>query len=149
MDAALAAVAQQCLAATHAGSLGFAAIVGMLIEAGFEGYAVDYRRGAQTFYLPDGQWLDFPLPDQAGLAAAAFDAAAVEAQIRWAQSGDPAYSYQAFSRHATAAGCAVISFPSLAAVWSITAARARCISSFFRNDFSLRRGRSIARGINA
>ncbi|NKI98669.1 DUF1398 domain-containing protein [Novosphingobium sp. SG707] len=113
MDAALAAVAQQCLAATHAGSLGFAAIVGMLIEAGFEGYAVDYRRGAQTFYLPDGQWLDFPLPDQAGLAAAAFDAAAVEAQIRWAQSGDPAYSYQAFSRHATAAGCAgyLVSFP--------------------------------------
>lgn len=113
MDAALAAVAQQCLAATHDGSLGFTAIVGTLIEAGFEGYAVDYRRGAQTFYLPDGQWLDFPLPDQAGPVAAAFDAAAVEAQIRWAQSGDPAYSYQAFSRHVMAAGCAgyLVSFP--------------------------------------
>ncbi len=101
-----AAVAQQCLTATQDGSLTFPAILGRLIEAGFEAYAVDYRRGAQTFYLLDGNSLDLALPHHAAPVAADFDAAALEAQIRWAQSGDPAYSYQAFSRNATAAGCA-------------------------------------------
>lgn len=102
----LAAVAQQCLDATHDGSLSFPAIIGRLIEAGFEGYAVDYRRSAQSFYLPDGTSLDLPMPSHAGPVAAAFDKAVVEAQIRWAQSGDQAYTYQAFSRNVAAAGCA-------------------------------------------
>lgn len=101
-----AAIAQQCLTATHDGSLSFSAILGRLIKAGFEAYAVDYRRGAQTFYLPDGTSLDLALPHRAGPVAADFDAVSLDAQIRWAQSGDPAYSYQAFSRNVTAAGCA-------------------------------------------
>lgn len=105
MEDKLAPVAQNCLNATHDGSLSFGAIVGALIEAGFEAYAVDYRRGAQTFYLPDGESLDLPMPHAAGPVAATFDAVAVEAQVRWAQSGDPAYSYRAFTANVTAAGC--------------------------------------------
>lgn len=106
MDAKLTSVAQNCLNATHDGSLSFGAIVSALIEAGFEAYAVDYRRGAQTFYLPNGESLDLPLPQASRPVAAAFDAVAVEAQVRWAQSGDTAYTYRAFTANVTAAGCA-------------------------------------------
>lgn len=113
MDPALAAVARQCLAATHDGSLDFPAIVARLIKAGFEAYAVDYRRGAQTFYLPDGACLDLPLPDHGAAVAESFDAARIKNQIRWAQSGDRAYTYAQFSRHVAQAGCAgyLVSFP--------------------------------------
>lgn len=104
---------EPCGSATHDGSLSFPAIVTRLIEAGFEAYAVDYRRGAQTFYMPDGACLDLPLPATGGAVAAGFDAAGIKSQIRWAQSGDPAYTYAQFSRHVAQVGCAgyLVSFP--------------------------------------
>lgn len=106
MDKTLAALAQECLFATHDGSLSFPAIIGKLMAAGFEGYAVDYRRGSQTFYLPDGDFLDLGLPCYTRPVADHFDVACVKALISWAQSGDPAYTYLAFSQKVTSAGCA-------------------------------------------
>lgn len=111
MDPKLIAVAKACLNAAYDGSLSFPEIVGTLLDAGFEGYTVDYRRHSQTYYLPDGGYVDFNLGDlpghhQTGPVAAEFDAMAISALIRWAQADDPDYSYPAFCEKAAEAGCA-------------------------------------------
>ena len=119
MDAETVAVAQSCLDAAHDGTLGFPEIIGTLMEAGFEGYAVNYRTGAQTFYLPDGGSVALPIHPCPGRVAARFQPEEMEALVRWAQSGDPAYSYRAFSERAKRAGCAgyLVSFPGRRAVY--------------------------------
>ncbi len=106
MDAERITVAETCLKAAHDGSLGFPGIVGRLIAAGFEGYAVDYRRNSQTYYLPDGDSVAMAMQPSAGTVAAAFDPAEVERLVRWAQANPADYSYVAFSEKAKAAGCA-------------------------------------------
>lgn len=106
MDAERASVAQRCLHAAHDGSLSFPEIVGSLIAAGFEAYMVDYRRGTQTFYLPDGDSETLAMPRSPGAVALAFDAAGVEALVRWAQANGPDYSYPGFCEKVKAAGCA-------------------------------------------
>ena len=112
MDAERIAVAKACLDAACDGSLGFPEIIGKLIEAGFEGYAVDYRRNRQTCYLPDGDCVDLDLPYSAGAVAASFDNAGVQALVRWAQAGGPGYSYAAFSQKVKNEGCSgyIVSF---------------------------------------
>src|SRR3546814_16662844 len=86
--------------------MSFPAIVHTLMEAGFEGYEVNYRTGAQAFYLPDGSSVALPAHSYEGPVNAAFDAAGMETLVRWAQSGEPAYSYPVFSEQAKRAGCA-------------------------------------------
>jgi uncharacterized protein YbcV (DUF1398 family) len=112
MDAPRITIAQTCLEAAHDGSLSFPEIVGKLIAAGFEGYTVDYRRNTQTCYLPDGDSVMLDMPPSAGTIEAAFDAAGVEALVRWAQANRPDYSYKRFCEKVKAAGCAgyVVSF---------------------------------------
>ncbi|MFO1151684.1 MAG: DUF1398 domain-containing protein [Alsobacter sp.] len=106
MDADRIGIATTCLRAAHDGSMSFPAIVGTLIKAGFEGYAVDYRRNTQTFYQPDGDSVALDVPEHGGAVEAAFNADAVAALVRWAQANGPDYSYSAFSKQAKAAGCA-------------------------------------------
>jgi len=48
MDAAMVRVAERCLRASEDGSMSFPQIVGALMAAGFESYAVDFRRGMAT-----------------------------------------------------------------------------------------------------
>ena len=112
MDAERISIAQICLNAAHEGSLSFPEIVGKLIGAGFEGYAVDYRRNSQTFYLPDGDSVMLDMQSSAGHAAAAFDAIEIERLVRWAQANPADYSYVAFCEKAKGAGCAgyIVSF---------------------------------------
>ena len=112
MNAERIAIAETCLHAAQSGSLGFPEIVGKLINAGFESYAVDYRRNAQTFYLPDGESVALDMPQSAGPVAAAFDAAKVARLVHWAQANPADYSYAAFSKQAKDAGCAgyIVSF---------------------------------------
>lgn len=113
MDAQRTALAETCLAGAYDGSLAFPDIVGMLIAAGFDGYAVNYRRNVTTYYLAEGGCvvLDNRPSDQP--VAAAFDTAGVAAQIKWAQANPPDYSYSAFCRNVRALGCAgyLVSFP--------------------------------------
>ena len=114
MDAQRSRLAADCLQAAHDGTASFPVLVGSLTAAGFDGYLVDYRRNTTTYYLPDGDSLVLDNPGAAGSAVAAqFDATGIAAQIRWAQSGAPDYSYAAFSRNMKALGCAgyVGSFP--------------------------------------
>jgi uncharacterized protein YbcV (DUF1398 family) len=106
MDAERISIAQTCLNAAHDGSLSFPQIVGRLIDAGFEGYMVDYRRNCQTYYLPDGDSVTMDMQLSAGSVAAAFDATELELLVRWAQANPADYSYVAFCEKAKAAGCA-------------------------------------------
>jgi uncharacterized protein YbcV (DUF1398 family) len=107
-------IAEDCLKASHDATMAFPEIVRTLIEAGFEGYTVDYRRGTTTYYLPDGDsvMLGNDLGAEAVAVAAAFDADGVEAAVRRAQANAPGYSYKEFSRSAKASGCAgyIVSF---------------------------------------
>lgn len=106
MDAERIAIARRCLDGAHDGSLDFPRIVGELVAAGFEGYAVDYRRNNQIYYLPDGDSVALNLPASPGGVADAFDARAIAMLIRWAQINGPDYSYTAFCEKVKAAGCA-------------------------------------------
>jgi uncharacterized protein YbcV (DUF1398 family) len=105
--------AETCLQAAQDGTLSFPEIIARLINAGFEGYAVDYRSHRQVFYTPEGDSLALALVAGPGPVAAAFAADGIEALVRWAQSGAADYSYGAFSERARAAGCAgyLVSFP--------------------------------------
>lgn len=106
MDAERIAIAETCLHAAHDGSLSFPQIVGKLIAAGFESYAVDYRRNTQDFYLPDSDSHVLDMPQASGSIAPVFNASEVERLVRWAQANPADYSYAAFTQKAKAAGCA-------------------------------------------
>lgn len=99
MDAERTAIAKACLDAAHDGSMSFPEIIGKLVEAGFEGYAVDYRRNRQVYYLPDGDSVEFTT-HIAGPVAAIFDSECVESLVRWAQADAADYSYISFSERA-------------------------------------------------
>lgn len=113
------AVASECLSAAHDGSLDFPAIVGRLIDAGFESYTIDFRRRMATYYLPGGECLDLQDPGDDTPVAASFDAAAIIDAIRQAQRNDAGYTYTGFCRKIKAAGCAgyIVSFAGRRAVY--------------------------------
>ena len=106
MNEHLAAAAEKSLRAAYDGTIDFPAIVGLLIEAGFESYWIDYRRGAAIYYLPSGESTVLELPADEVAVAAEFDGNALEDAIREAQSASPGYSYAGFCRKVKAAGCA-------------------------------------------
>lgn len=113
MDAQLQTIAQNCLAASHAGTMTFPEIIGALIGAGFEGYVVDYRRATTTYYRPDGDSVMLDNAPTEGVVAAAFNAGGVEAEVRRAQANGPDYTYTDFCRRVKEHGCAgyIVSFP--------------------------------------
>jgi hypothetical protein len=49
MDASLTAIAQRCLSGAEDNTMTFPEIVGALREAGFESYAVDFRRATAVY----------------------------------------------------------------------------------------------------
>ncbi|WP_186402729.1 DUF1398 domain-containing protein [Sphingopyxis sp. P1IMeth2] len=106
MHADQTATAEYCLNAAYDGRVSFPEIVGKLIDAGFEGYDVDYRRAMQIYYLPDGDSVELAMPSCSEDVSARFDDARIAALVRWAQSDVPHYSYAAFSAQAKTAGCA-------------------------------------------
>lgn len=106
MLAQQSAVAEKCRAAAYDGAMSFPDIVAALTGAGFEGYAVDYRRHVNVYYLPDGDSVELTNDPSPGSVAAAFDPQAVTAAVREAQTGAPGYSYRGFCAQVKAAGCA-------------------------------------------
>ncbi|MFB2550149.1 DUF1398 domain-containing protein [Ensifer soli] len=108
-----------CHIATDTDAMDFPEIVGRLISAGVESYAVDFRRRSKTYYLPDGDSLVLESPAHDGFVAARFDAGAIEAAVREAQAKLPGYSYAGFCGKVMAAGCAgyIVSFPGRRAVY--------------------------------
>lgn len=112
MDAQQITIAHTCLNAAFDKSMAFPEIVGTLIQAGFEGYIVDYRRGTTTYFLPDGDNVVLESSHSAGSVAAQFDPAGVAGQVKWAQANPPDYSYSAFCKSVRGFGCAgyIVSF---------------------------------------
>ncbi|MFG1413239.1 DUF1398 family protein [Xanthobacter sp. VTT E-85241] len=106
MDDRQKTTARTCLDAAQRNTMSFPQIVGALGEAGFESYAVDYRRATATYYLPDGESIELPAHRAAGAIAPAFDAARLQAAIGEAQQQVPGYTYTGFCEKAVAAGCA-------------------------------------------
>lgn len=92
--------------------MAFPQIVGTLMEAGFESYAIDFRRATATYYLPDGENIELPAHQVHAPIAPALDTARMQAAIREAQQQIPGYTYQGFCEKAVLAGCAgyVVSF---------------------------------------
>lgn len=106
-------VARRCLEGAESGAMTFPQIIQTLMGAGFDGYAVDFRRGAAAYYRPGGEAVELEIPRAAGPVAERWDGAAVREAIREAQAQVPGYSYQGFCAKVTGAGCAgyVVSFP--------------------------------------
>ncbi len=113
MNASLVDLARACIHGSHAGTMSFPAIVGALMEAGFEAYHVDFRAGNATYYLPSGESVTLEASRPVVAPTAAFDAVEVAAAVRQAQAGGPEYTYDGFCDRVARAGCAgcLVSFP--------------------------------------
>jgi uncharacterized protein YbcV (DUF1398 family) len=113
MDARLTDVARTCLDGAETDGMTFPQIVGTLMQAGFEGYAIDFRRASATYYLPDGDSVVLPTHRGAVPVAGTLDVTTLQAAIREAQQLVPGYSYAGFCAKVMAAGCAgyIVSFP--------------------------------------
>ncbi|HET8936344.1 MAG TPA: hypothetical protein VFN67_23030 [Polyangiales bacterium] len=112
MEPQMIDVARACHKASYESAMPFPEIVGTLIGAGFESYAVDYRRQTTTYFLPDGTSAVLDNPPSTTKVASTFDQAGIAEQVKWAQANPPDYSYSAFCRNVKALGCAgyIVSF---------------------------------------
>jgi uncharacterized protein YbcV (DUF1398 family) len=112
MDAHQKTTAQTCLEAAEGNTMTFPQIVGTLMEAGFESYAIDFRRATAIYYLPDGESIELPARRADAPIAPAFDTERMQAAIREAQRQVPGYTYRGFCEKAVSAGCAgyIVSF---------------------------------------
>jgi len=99
-------VARSCVEGAESGGKTFPQIVGALMAAGFDGYAVDLRRATAVYYLPDGEAVELATARTTVPVAPHFDAALVKAAINEAQSMAPGYTYKGFCAKVAGAGCA-------------------------------------------
>lgn len=113
------ATALASLAAAQEDSLPFPQIVGMLIDAGFESYAIDFRRAIATYYTANGESVSLPAHEVTTPVAPDLDVERMQSAIREAQQQVPGYSYRGFCEKAAAAGCAsyLVSFSGRRAVY--------------------------------
>jgi uncharacterized protein YbcV (DUF1398 family) len=98
--------AQACLEGAESNTMTFPQIVGRLMESGFEGYAVDFRRATATYYLPDGSSVELAAGAVSTPVAPTFDASLIQSAIREAQQQVSGYTYKVFREKAASAGCA-------------------------------------------
>lgn len=97
--------ARKTLEGAESGAQTFAEGARMLMEAGFDGYAVDFRCSTRTYYMPDGQTITLKTAT-AEAVAERFDATAIKVAISEAQAMAPGYTYKGFCAKVTRAGCA-------------------------------------------
>jgi uncharacterized protein YbcV (DUF1398 family) len=119
MDDRQAAVARACLEGAEANTMTFPEIVRTLMQAGFEGYLIDFRKSVATYYTEGGDTLELPARNGGQPVAAMFDVPRVRAAIKEAQDLVPGYSYNGFCRKVIAAGTAgyMVSFSGRRAVY--------------------------------
>lgn len=98
-------IARATLEGAESGAQTFPEGVRMLMEAGFDGYAVDFRCSTRTYYMPDGRTITLKTPST-GPVAEGFDAATIKAAIGEAQAMIPGYTYSGFCAKVARAGCA-------------------------------------------
>jgi uncharacterized protein YbcV (DUF1398 family) len=99
-------VAKACLEGAENNTITFPEAIGTLMQEGFEGYAVDFRRSRATYYMPDGDSVEVPMHKIDIPIAPAFDAARIQAAIKEAQQLVSGYTYPGFCRKIASAGCA-------------------------------------------
>ncbi len=119
-------VARACLAGAESGAMTFPQIVGALIEAGFDGYAVDLRRATAIYYRPDGESLELATTPTTTPVAERFDAAAVKAAIVEAQALVPGYTYKGLLRQSGRGGLCRLS--------RLVRRQTRALSRSYRRD---------------
>lgn len=119
MDENKIAAARACLAGAQTGTMTFPQVVGALMQAGFESYAIDFRRSAATYYTSTGKSVELETHKVENPVAATFDAAAIRAAIAEAQQLVAGYTYLGFCEKVAMAGCAgyVVSFPGRRALY--------------------------------
>lgn len=99
-------LARSCLEGAESAGMTFPQIVGALMAAGFDGYAVDLRRATATYYLRNGETVEFEAARTTEPVAERFDAAVVKQAIGEAQALVPGYTYKGFCAKVAVAGCA-------------------------------------------
>ena len=105
MDVHKKAVAKACLDGAENNTMTFPQIVGKLMQEGFEGYAIDFRRAFATYYMPDGDSVEVPTHKIDIPVAPSFDAVRIQAAIKEAQQLVPDYTYLGFCKKVASAGC--------------------------------------------
>ncbi|WP_119460523.1 DUF1398 family protein [Rhodospirillaceae bacterium SYSU D60014] len=98
-------VARATLQGSESGEMTFPESVRMLVEAGFDGYAVDFRRSTRAYYMPDGAATELET-ERTGPVAERFDTAVIKEALREAQALVPGYTYKGFCAKVAGAGCA-------------------------------------------
>lgn len=113
------ATARACLRGAEDDAMPFHRIVGALTEAGFESYAIDFRRATATYYLPDGASIELSAHKIDAAVAPALNIPMMQAAIRDAQQQVSGYTYRGFCEKAILAGCAgyIVSFSGRRAVY--------------------------------
>jgi len=106
MNAQWQDIARTTLAGSESGTLTFPASLKMLMDAGFDGYAVDFRRATRTYYMPDGQSIELSTEPTPTAVGERFEADVVREQIREALERRPGYTYPGFCARIAQAGCA-------------------------------------------
>lgn len=99
-------VARETLEGSESGAMTFPQCLGALKTAGFDGYAVDFRRSTRAYYLDDGRALELATEPTLTPVSQHFEAAKVQEAIREAQALVPGYTYKGFCAKVAAAGCA-------------------------------------------
>ena len=105
MDTNWQDVARAALKGSETGATTFPQSVKMLMEAGLDGYAVDFRRSTRAYYMPGGEAIELET-ERTERVAERFDAAAIKEALREAQAQVPGYTYKGFCAKAARAGCA-------------------------------------------
>ena len=99
-------LARATLEGSESGTMTFPQNLRVLMEAGFDGYAVDFRRSTRTYYMPNGEALELKTEPTPTPVAETFDASVVKEAIREAQALAPGYTYKGFCDKVARAGCA-------------------------------------------
>ncbi|KAF1690627.1 DUF1398 family protein [Pseudoxanthomonas koreensis] len=103
MNAAIHGLIREAAAGSAEGRLHFGQVVGLMVVAGVDSYAVDYRSRRTTYYPRDAAPLDLPLDTPEMSIPEAFDIAALRSAIAGSQRGN--VMYPQFKRLTMAAGC--------------------------------------------
>ncbi len=98
--------ARAALQGAESGGMTFPESVRLLMEASFDGYAVDFRRAIRIYYRPDGETVALETVCTSAPVAKRFDAASLKEALREAQALTPGFTYQGFCAKAAGAGCA-------------------------------------------
>lgn len=99
-------IARATLESSESGAISFPESVRILMEAGFDGYAVDFRRSTRTYYMPDGEAIELEAKRTSAPVGERFDAIVIKEAIREAQALTPGYTYKGFCSKVAGAGCA-------------------------------------------